>query len=62
MCMRDQADFQKEIDRLLASYIQETTLSALKPLSRQTYQTQAINFVRWIKREFQPGVRKRQEL
>ncbi|WP_025761888.1 hypothetical protein [Dyadobacter tibetensis] len=45
----------KEIDRLLQMYLKEIEESNLKPLSAQMYQTQSINFVRWINGEFTPG-------
>ena len=57
--MRDNTDFKIEIDRLLADYIGEVDQSNLKPLSAHVYRVQAINFVRWIKRDYKPGIRKR---
>ena len=59
--MRDEAEFQTEIDRLLAIYIQETDESYLKPLSVKIYQAHAMYFVRWIKGYFKPGSQKREE-
>ncbi|PWJ58676.1 hypothetical protein CLV98_10341 [Dyadobacter jejuensis] len=53
----------KEIHRLLQLYLNEIEASNLKPLSAQMYQTQSINFVRWISGDFVPGghLRKAQE-
>ncbi|MCF0075780.1 DUF2442 domain-containing protein [Dyadobacter sp. CY261] len=59
--MKDHADFQTEIDRLLTRYLQEVSQSNLKPLSAKTYQMQAINFVRWMKGDFKPGSGKRKK-
>ena len=60
--MRDDTDFQIKVDWLLACYIREVDQSDLKPLSAQVYRVQAINFVRWIKRDFKPGGRKREAI
>lgn len=59
--MKDHADFQTEIDRLLTRYLQEVSQSNLKPLSAKTYQMQAVNFVRWIRGDFKPGSGKREK-
>lgn len=45
----------EEINRLLKLYLKEVSESSLKPLSAQMYQTQSINFVRWIHGDFTPG-------
>ena len=60
--MRDDTDFLIKIDGLLARYIQEVDQSNLKRLSAQTYRVQAINFVRWIKKDFKPGNRKHRDI
>ncbi|CAG5000650.1 hypothetical protein DYBT9275_02505 [Dyadobacter sp. CECT 9275] len=53
--MRTEEKYLKEINRLLQLYLKEVSESNLKPLSAQMYQTQSINFVRWINGEFTPG-------
>lgn len=50
----DEKHFE-EINRLLKLYLKEVSESNLKPLSAQMYQTQSINFVRWIQGDFTPG-------
>ena len=60
--MRDEAEFQTEIDRLLSIYIQETDQSYLKPLSVKIYQAHAMYLTRWIKGDFKPGSRKQKDI
>ena len=57
--MKTKSMYLEEINRLLNSYLDEIEKSGLKPLSAKIYQTQSINFVRWIKGEFQPGISKK---
>lgn len=56
--MKTESIYSKEINRLLAEYLQEVEQSNLKPLSALIYQVQSNNFVRWIHGEFKPGEKK----
>jgi hypothetical protein len=60
--MKTKIEYLEEIKRLLKEYLTDVDNSGLSPLSAKIYQTQAVNFVKWIEGGFDPGWKKRQLL